>query len=138
MGLARVQQALGLIRPQRDAVPHGIARGGVIPRVRIVGRQIELEEAIEISSPDEFVLMHNYPNPFNPSTTIEFAVAEKSNVMLTVFNSIGEKVSVLINEQREPGAYKIDFSAKELTSGIYYYRLETDNFVQTRKMILLR
>jgi hypothetical protein len=98
----------------------------------------ELEKAIEISPPNEILLLQNYPNPFNPSTTIEFVVAEKSNITLEVFNSIGEKVSNLVNEEKEAGSYRIDFDATGFTSGIYYYKLQADNFVQTRKMILLR
>jgi hypothetical protein len=98
----------------------------------------ELEEAIEIGTPSEFALLQNYPNPFNPSTTIEFVLAEKSNVSLEIYNSIGEKILILINAEKEAGSYKISFDAEELTSGIYYYKLQTENFKRTRKMILLR
>jgi hypothetical protein len=98
----------------------------------------ELEEAIEINPPNEILLLQNYPNPFNPSTTIEFVILEKSNVTLEVFNSIGEKVSNLVNEEKVAGSYRINFDATGFTSGIYYYKLQTVNFVQTRKMILLR
>lgn len=98
----------------------------------------ELEQAVEIGSPNDFALRQNYPNPFNPSTTIEFVIPEKSNVTLTVFNSIGEEVSTLINDKKEAGSYVVNFDATGFTSGIYYYKLQADNFVQTRKMILLR
>lgn len=98
----------------------------------------ELEQVVEIGSPNDFALRQNYPNPFNPSTTIEFVVAEKSYVTLEVFNSIGEKVSNLINEEKKAGSYRVDFDAAGFTSGIYYYKLQADNFVQTRKMILVR
>jgi hypothetical protein len=98
----------------------------------------ELEQVVEIGSPNDFALRQNYPNPFNPSTTIEFVIPEKSNVTLTVFNSIGEEVSTLVNDKKEAGSYVVTFDAKRFTSGIYYYKLQTENFVQTRKMILLR
>jgi hypothetical protein len=98
----------------------------------------ELEQVVEIGLPNDFALRQNYPNPFNPSTAIEFVVAEKSYVILEVFNSIGEKVSNLVNEEKKAGSYRVDFDATGFTSGIYYYKLQADNFVQTRKMILLR
>ncbi len=98
----------------------------------------ELEQVVEIGSPNDFALLQNYPNPFNPSTTIEFVIPEKSNVTLTVFNSIGEEVSTLVNDKKEAGSYVVNFDAGGFTSGIYYYKLQTDDFVQTRKMILLR
>jgi len=98
----------------------------------------ELEQVVKIGSLNDFALLQNYPNPFNPSTNIEFVIPEKSSVTLTVFNSIGEEVSILVNDKKEAGSYMVNFDARGFTSGIYYYKLQTDDFVQTRKMILLR
>jgi hypothetical protein len=97
-----------------------------------------LDEEIEILSPDKFVLLQNYPNPFNPTTTIKFSVLKKTDVVLTVFNSIGEDVVTLINDEKPAGSYEVEFNATGLTSGIYYYKIVTNDFIQTKKMILIK
>lgn len=84
------------------------------------------------------VLYQNYPNPFNPSTTIEFSLPVRSHVVLRIFNILGEEIEVLVNGELEVGEHLINWEAKNLPSGIYFYRLITDNFNTTRKMILLR
>ncbi|MCZ6702270.1 MAG: T9SS type A sorting domain-containing protein [Ignavibacteria bacterium] len=86
----------------------------------------------------DYVLEQNYPNPFNPSTTIKFGLPEKSNVVITVYNSLGAEVSTLVNEVREAGSYEINFNANNFSSGIYYYKIASGNFVETKKMILLK
>ncbi len=86
----------------------------------------------------EFSLEQNYPNPFNPSTTIKYPIPIDGFVTLRVFNTIGEEVRTLVNEFKSAGNYEIHFDAEDLTSGIYIYRLEADNFNLTRKMILLK
>ena len=83
-------------------------------------------------------LMQNYPNPFNPSTIIEFAIPEKTNVSLFVFNSIGEKVAELVNQEMDAGYHTVNFNASNLSSGIYFYRISTNDFSKTRKMIMLK
>jgi hypothetical protein len=94
----------------------------------------------QISStiPDKFNLYDNYPNPFNPSTKIKFDIAKFGNVNLTVFDMLGRKVEVLVNEQVQPGKYEVDFNAINLSSGIYYYRMETSEYVQTKKMLMIK
>jgi len=98
----------------------------------------ELEQVIEINPPGKFTLLQNYPNPFNPSTTIQFVIPEKSNVVIAIFNSIGEDVLTIVDENKEAGSYEVNFNASGFTSGIYYYKLQTNNFVQTKKMILMK
>lgn len=88
--------------------------------------------------PEEFNLNQNYPNPFNPSTIISFDLPVDSEVELTVFNSIGQEVATLVNRNLSAGYHTIEFDAANLSSGIYFYKLKTENFVQTRKMVLLR
>ncbi|MEJ2196013.1 MAG: T9SS type A sorting domain-containing protein, partial [Ignavibacteriaceae bacterium] len=87
---------------------------------------------------DTYLLDQNYPNPFNPATIIGFGVRENSNIKITVLNSIGEEVGTLLNENKEPGFYQVEFSASNLPSGIYFYQLKAGSFVETKKMILLR
>jgi hypothetical protein len=97
-----------------------------------------LGDEIKISSPDNFMLLQNYPNPFNPTTTIKFSLPEKTNLLLTVYNSIGKEVVTLINDEKQAGSHEVEFNATGLTSGIYYYKIVTNDFIQTKKMILLK
>jgi len=110
----------------------------------------------ELLSPDDFKLEQNYPNPFNPSTTVMYSIPEAGNVELKVYDIIGNEVATLVNEEKAPGTYEVEFSAKggsasggnaaQLASGIYIYSLRVVNpstgsgqvFVQTRKMILMK
>jgi hypothetical protein len=88
--------------------------------------------------PTEFSLAQNYPNPFNPSTTITFSIPNEQLVSLKVFNSLGEEVANLVNENKPIGNYSVSFDASELPSGVYFYKISAGNFVETKKMILLR
>lgn len=89
--------------------------------------------------PRSYELKQNYPNPFNPITNIEFSIVKSNNVTLIIYNSIGQKVTTLVNQQLAPGRYKYDFNASGLPSGSYYYRLKAgDDYVKTNKMILLK
>lgn len=88
--------------------------------------------------PDEFKLSQNYPNPFNPVTVINYSVPNSGTVKLTVFDMLGRTVSEPLNEYKSPGKYEISFNGENLSSGVYYYTLESGNFSQTRKMILLK
>ena len=89
-------------------------------------------------TPEEYILSQNYPNPFNPTTTINFQIAELNFVSLKVFDVLGNEVMTLVNDQRPAGNYKVEFSANGLTSGIYFYKLETANYSLTKKMLLLK
>ncbi len=94
----------------------------------------------EISTvPSKFALVGNYPNPFNPSTVIKFEIAEPTKASLKIYNSLGQLVKVLMdNEAVEAGRYEKQFSANELSSGIYFYKLETPNFTAIKKMVLIK
>ena len=89
-------------------------------------------------SPTEFYLFQNYPNPFKEKTTIKYCIAYKTKVRLTVFNSKGDLMEKLVDEEKEAGTYKVNFDASELSSGIYYYKIESGNFTSVKKMILLK
>jgi hypothetical protein len=88
--------------------------------------------------PTEYKLEQNYPNPFNPTTTINYSIPKKGIVQLNVYDALGREVATLINKEQSVGNYKIDFNAASLTSGIYFYRLQSGSFTQTKKLILLR
>ncbi|MBN2571759.1 MAG: T9SS type A sorting domain-containing protein [Ignavibacteriales bacterium] len=88
--------------------------------------------------PDNYSLEQNYPNPFNPSTNIKFSLPEASIVKLSIYNILGEQVSLLKNEQMNAGVHTVDFNAGNLTSGVYFYRIEAEDFTEVKKMILLK
>jgi hypothetical protein len=94
------------------------------------------EVSAEIKAPVEFQLSQNYPNPFNPSTTISYGLANAGNVRLALYNTLGQEVVTLVNEFKESGNYQINFDAKNLSSGVYLYKLEAPNFIQIKKMII--
>jgi hypothetical protein len=93
---------------------------------------------VDVRSLNEYALEQNFPNPFNPSTTIGYVLKEKTIAKLVLLNAIGEEVAVLVNEEQDNGFHKIDFNSSTLASGVYFFRLQAGSFVQTRKMILLK
>ncbi len=92
----------------------------------------------ELITPLEYGLDQNYPNPFNPSTTIKFSLAEASDVTLTIYNTLGQKVKELVNEKLEAGRYNYQWNASDVATGMYIYELRADKFVSVKKMILLK
>lgn len=97
----------------------------------------------ENSFPDSYLLKQNYPNPFNPNTVINFTISsnvngQKSNVKLVVYSSIGKEIATLVNENKNAGSYSVEFDGSNLPSGIYFYKLETENYRETRRMALLK
>ncbi len=88
--------------------------------------------------PTEFTLSQNYPNPFNPSTKIAFTLNNNAQVTLTIYNVVGEKVSTLVSEYKNAGAYTVNFNAAQLSSGIYFYELKADAVRLVKKMSLLK
>jgi hypothetical protein len=92
----------------------------------------------ENNTPLSFELYQNYPNPFNPSTTIEFDIPEKTNVKLIIYDILGREVKKLIDKELDPGKYKVNFDAKDLSSGVYFYTLRTSKFTKTNKMLLIK
>ena len=88
--------------------------------------------------PDKFSLSQNYPNPFNPSTKINYELPITNYVILKVYDALGNEVATLVNEKQNAGSYSVDFNASSLPSGIYFYKLITENFSETKKMILVK
>jgi hypothetical protein len=88
--------------------------------------------------PQEFYLSQNYPNPFNPSTTFEFALPTPSHVELTVYNVLGQTVSTVVNDNLSAGIHTFSWDASNVSSGVYFYRLTTDQNQETKKMMLLK
>jgi hypothetical protein len=95
-------------------------------------------EEFPSGAPTTFVLQQNFPNPFNPSTSIRFELARRSNVRLTIYDVMGREVKTLVNGAMAPGAHAIAFNGSGLASGVYLFTLKTERFSATRKMLLLR
>ncbi|MDO8549689.1 MAG: T9SS type A sorting domain-containing protein, partial [Ignavibacteria bacterium] len=103
---------------------------------------------IEVGIPEKFALYQNYPNPFNPTTKIEFAVGSQQLVIIKVYDMLGNEIATLVNDVKEPGIYEIEFSAKgvsayggdvyNLSSGTYFYQLKAGNYIETKKLLLIK
>jgi hypothetical protein len=88
--------------------------------------------------PDRFTVGQNYPNPFNPSTKIAYTLPQRSRVTVTVFTILGTEIATLVNGEQASGQHEINFNGENLPSGIYLYRVQAGNYIQTRKMSLLK
>ena len=93
--------------------------------------------------PEDFLLSQNYPNPFNPSTKIRFSIPSSGNlymrsVQLKIFDILGKEITSLLNQQLQPGSYETDWNASDIPGGVYFYRLVSGNFHETKKMILIK
>ncbi len=106
--------------------------------------QVISVKTISNTIPDKYVLYNNFPNPFNPSTNIRYAVPKSGFVKIVIYDALGKEVAVLVNEQHKPGLYEVKWDARngeysaEVSSGVYYFKIITTEFTQTNKMILLR
>jgi hypothetical protein len=123
------------------------SHGGGYSRKSIVAAQLNgvkygdtVLVGIEKSTPRElsYGLSQNYPNPFNPTTIIKYAVPRSAEVQIKVYDVLGTKIKTLLNEHKQAGTYEVEFDAKNLPSGVYFYRLISENYSETKKMLLLR
>jgi hypothetical protein len=92
----------------------------------------------EVSLPNNFSISQNFPNPFNPSTTIKYALPEAAYVNIKIFNVIGKEIATLVNEEKQAGNYQTEFNASNIPSGVYFYRIVAGNYSETKRMILLK
>ncbi|MBA4312999.1 MAG: hypothetical protein C0417_10255 [Chlorobiaceae bacterium] len=95
-------------------------------------------EQINSHIPEKFALNQNYPNPFNPSTTIQFDIPKASFVTLKVYNVLGQEVATLVNENKKIGRYEVEFDGARMASGVYFYKLQTNHFTKTMKLLLIK
>jgi hypothetical protein len=93
---------------------------------------------VDANLPAKFQLEQNYPNPFNPVTLIKYQLPIKSSVSLKIFDILGKEIETLVNEVKDAGYYQVSFDASNLSSGIYLYTLQTENYFTSKKMILLK
>jgi carboxypeptidase T len=113
--------------------------GWYVDDIKIVGYQ---SQSVGIGNwnvtPNKYELEQNYPNPFNPSTQINYSIAKEGFVKISIFDVLGREVKVLVNEVKTPGFYAVDFDGTNLSSGMYFYRMESGYFVDTKKMTLIK
>ncbi len=120
---------------RQGTVCYGVRTNGGITRCNYYISSVnQISELV----PEGYSLSQNYPNPFNPTTQFGFRIADFGLVKLTVFDAIGREVEVLVNQQLQPGTYEVSWDASEYPSGVYYYRLETGLFSETKKMVLIK
>ncbi len=93
---------------------------------------------VEVSVPYKFTLEQNFPNPFNPATTIKYSIPELSYVTLKVYDILGREVATLVNGQKSAGSYEINFDAEKFASGVYFYKVQSGQSILIRKMILMK
>jgi len=113
-----------------------VGNGGIILKTTNGGVTSVSKNMNEL--PSEFRLFQNYPNPFNPTTKIKFQIVKFLNVKLEVYDALGREVETLINEKMSPGKYEVEFDGSDYPSGVYYYKLYTENYSETKSMVLLK
>ena len=96
------------------------------------------ENQIREIVPNEYLLYQNFPNPFNPTTTIKYSIPKLSFVTIKIYDVLGSEVATLLNEERPAGTYELNWNANNISSGVYFYTLQAGDFVETKKMILLK
>jgi hypothetical protein len=135
---------MGLIWLDNRLIVLGYAGGGIVNIIYWTYGYLRFYDILTSITPEPnslptgFFLSQNYPNPFNPSTTIQFALPKASLVMLKIYNVLGQEVATLVNEELKIGAYRVNWDGANVPSGVYFYRLQAGDFVETKKLLLLR
>ncbi|HSL89824.1 MAG TPA: T9SS type A sorting domain-containing protein [Ignavibacteriaceae bacterium] len=126
IGTANVQLQVGTFRNPNDRI--------ILDFVATTDPTVNVQPINQLLQ--GYFLLQNYPNPFNPSTMINFGIKEAGNVSIKIYNILGSEIAEVVNDYFTPGTYSYSFDASELSSGIYLYKIISNDFVQTRKMIL--
>lgn len=130
--LVRFKDASGMVTSEMQ-----LSEGDVV-MIPAGSVSASVESVVSAETPASFYLMPNYPNPFNPTTQIRYGLAAETDVLLEVYNMIGQRVAVIANEMQQAGHYTVAMDGRALSSGIYLYRLQAGDFVETRKMTLVK
>ena len=123
------------------AVSTGLSQAEMIANMQLAQQKYNQLTSVEVETntiPDQYSLEQNFPNPFNPETSINFSIPQKEFVTLKVYNTLGQEVANSINQELEAGSYNLKFDGADLSSGIYLYTIKAGNFIQTKKMILMK
>lgn len=112
---------------------------GILTRHRgMPGSEMITDVESRSELPQQFSLEQNFPNPFNPSTNIKYEIPSTGHVALRVFDMLGREVAALVNEQKQPGTYTVEWDASGMASGVYLYRLHAGGLVETKKAVVLK
>ena len=123
------------------AVGYGADKGKMLANMQLADQKYSSITSIKSKTnyiPSNYSLNQNYPNPFNPTTNISYEIPKSGFVTLKVYNTLGKEVATLVNAERTAGKYVVDFGGQGLTSGIYFYSIQSGSFNQTKKMILIK
>jgi probable HAF family extracellular repeat protein len=112
--------------------------GTIDDTLTLTNQYTSVDNQGSLLTPNSYNLAQNYPNPFNPTTTIQYSIPQRSNVVLKVYDILGNEVAILVNEEKNSGVYTVSFDGSDLASGIYLYRLQAGSFIETKKMLLLK
>ncbi len=134
LGMEGMGASSVMLEPESNSIVVGTADGAVFSRPAVV---VGIEDD-EVKTPTTFELKQNYPNPFNPSTTIKYSIAKASFVTLKIYDILGKEVATLVNDTQKQGEYEVHFNAKNLASGMYIYQIKADNFVSSKKLMLMK
>ena len=110
----------------------------ILERRLLINRGLAVDEPLDLQLPQSTYLKSNYPNPFNPSTTIEYALNKTAAVTIDIYDVIGRKIMTLVNETKPAGVYRLQFDGSSLVSGVYFVSMQSDNFQSVRKMMLIK
>jgi hypothetical protein len=141
-GLSNTNSSVRSAVGQSFAGPTGIANTwittGFLFAATVGGGTTPVAENKDGDHPLTYALSQNYPNPFNPATVIRYTIPERTHVVLRVFDILGQEVATLVNQEQASGLYEVRFDAGGLSSGAYFYRLAAGNYVQLRKLLVLK
>jgi hypothetical protein len=138
------QQSEYLIFPSMELTDYGVYKCRVtVAGNPVYSREITVNQVTEVPPENEIVandfkLYQNYPNPFNPATIINYAIGSNQFVQLKVYDVLGNEVTTLVDEEKPTGTYEVSFDANALASGIYFYQLKAGNYIETKKMVLIK
>jgi hypothetical protein len=138
VGAAFQGTSVGISGDGSTAIVGGYSDNSVVGAAWVFTRSVSSVRGHGDEVPLQFILMQSFPNPFNPTTTIRYALPARSRVILSVYNSLSQLVSTLVKDIEGPGNHEVKFDGTGLARGVYFYRLQSDNFVKTQKLLLLR
>ncbi|NOS86185.1 MAG: T9SS type A sorting domain-containing protein [Ignavibacteria bacterium] len=119
-----------------DSIGYVVGAGGTILYTTDGGITFVNHTSSDI--PNGYFLSQNYPNPFNPLTNIKFDIPKRSNVKISIYDILGKEISVLVNEELNPGIFEVNWDASNFPSGVYFYKIETEDYSESKKMVLLK
>ena len=143
------ERSITTIQPEKEEIvtfEFSVTKNAPVGKVQVLnfaittqaGETWNKEITISVNAPDRFSLYQNYPNPFNPTTTIGYQLSASAHTKLSIYNMLGQVVATLVDELRDAGYHQESWTAENVPSGVYFYRLQSGSYVQMRKLLVLR